>query len=150
MCSQIAAPRSSNLTVSSPGRLYINSTSAFDHPIIDPGYLKHSSDLLILREGIKLVRRLGSTPPLSDYLTGELSPGGDVETDEEWEEWLRNSAWSQFHPRGSCSMLPEEQGGVVNAQLRVYGTTNVRVADGAIFPIDMSTHVSRLPPYICV
>ncbi len=120
----------------------MNSSSAFDYPVIDPGYLSHSSDLTILREGIKLARIAGNTPPLSNYLTGETSPGSEVDTDEEWEAWLKDNARTEYHPRGSCSMLPLDQGGVVNAKLQVYGTDNVRVADSAIFPIDMSCHVS--------
>ncbi|KAF8891890.1 GMC oxidoreductase [Mucidula mucida] len=125
----------------SPGHIYINSSSAFDYPVIDPGYLSHSSDLTILREGIKLARIAGNTPPLSNYLTGETSPGSEVDTDEEWEAWLKDNARTEYHPRGSCSMLPLDQGGVVNAKLQVYGTDNVRVADSAIFPIDMSCHL---------
>ncbi|KAF9020222.1 GMC oxidoreductase [Hymenopellis radicata] len=125
----------------SPGHIYINSSSAFDYPVIDPGYLGHSADLTILREGIKLARIAGNTPPLSGYLTGETSPGSAVNTDEEWEAWLKDNARTEYHPRGSCSMLPLDQGGVVNAKLQVYGTDNVRVADSAIFPIDMSCHV---------
>ncbi|KAF8891902.1 hypothetical protein CPB85DRAFT_1566189 [Mucidula mucida] len=125
----------------SPGHIYMNSSSAFDYPVIDPGYLSHSSDLTILREGIKLARIAGNTPPLSNYLTGETSPGSEVDTDEEWEAWLKDNARTEYHPRGSCSMLPLDQGGVVNAKLQVYGTDNVRVADSAIFPIDMSCHL---------
>ena len=32
-----------------------------------------------------------------------------------------------FHPLGTASMLPREDGGVVDPELRVYGTANVRV-----------------------
>jgi choline dehydrogenase-like flavoprotein len=32
-------------------------------------------------------------------------------------------------------MTPEEDGGVVDARLKVYGTANVRVVDASIFPI---------------
>jgi hypothetical protein len=38
-------------------------------------------------------------------------------------------------------MLPEKQGGVVDANLLVYGLTNVRVADASIIPISLSTHL---------
>lgn len=38
-------------------------------------------------------------------------------------------------------MLPEEQGGVVDANLRVYGLANVRVADASVIPIALSTHL---------
>jgi len=38
-------------------------------------------------------------------------------------------------------MLPREQGGVVDASLRVYGLANVRVADASVPPIALSTHL---------
>lgn len=31
-------------------------------------------------------------------------------------------------------MFPREDGGVVDARLKVYGTTNLRVVDASIFP----------------
>ena len=41
---------------------------------------------------------------------------------------------------GSCSMVPREKKGVVDPQLRVYGTTNVRVADISIMPLHVAAH----------
>lgn len=38
-------------------------------------------------------------------------------------------------------MLPREQGGVVDANLRVYGLANVRIADASVPPIALSTHL---------
>lgn len=38
-------------------------------------------------------------------------------------------------------MLPRNQGGVVDANLRVYGLANVRVADASVPPIALSTHL---------
>jgi choline dehydrogenase-like flavoprotein len=38
-------------------------------------------------------------------------------------------------------MLPRESGGVVDSRLRVYGTSNVRVVDASIFPLQISAHI---------
>jgi hypothetical protein len=38
-------------------------------------------------------------------------------------------------------MLPLEQGGVVDTDLRVYGLANVRVADASVFPMQFAAHV---------
>jgi choline dehydrogenase len=44
-------------------------------------------------------------------------------------------------------MLPREKGGVVDANLRVYGLKNVRVADSSVYPIQFAAHV-RLPFFL--
>lgn len=40
----------------------------------------------------------------------------------------------------SCSMLPREKDGVVDPNLKVYGTKNLRVADLSIIPIQVASH----------
>ncbi|KAG8940028.1 hypothetical protein FRC03_005823, partial [Tulasnella sp. 419] len=82
----------------SQGRLWIRTNNSFDYPVIDPRYLTHPADLFTLREGLKLARKIGQTEPLSRYVTEEASPGPSVQTDADWENWLRNQAGSQYHP----------------------------------------------------
>lgn len=144
----------------SHGRIYINSSNPMDYPVIDPNYLdnpagkswfcyQHTSsprliclkDYQILLDGLKLARRVGETDPLMSNLTSETAPGSSVQTDEQWLDWLRESASSEYHPSSSCAMLPREQGGVVDANLRVYGLSNVRVADASVPPMALSTHL---------
>ncbi|KAJ5171947.1 hypothetical protein N7492_004540 [Penicillium capsulatum] len=125
----------------SHGRIYINSSDPMKYPVIDPNYLSNPSDFDILSQGLKLARRFGHTGPLKSCFTNETSPGSSVQSDDDWEDWVRKSASTEFHPSSSCAMLPRDQGGVVDANLRVYGLANVRVADASVPPIALSTHL---------
>ncbi|KAJ6144647.1 hypothetical protein N7470_008542 [Penicillium chermesinum] len=125
----------------SHGRVYINSSDPMDYPVIDPNYLANPADFDILREGIKMARLLGGTAPLSNNLTKETTPGSDTQSDEDWNDFLSGFGGTEFHPSSTCAMLPREQGGVVDANLRVYGLANVRVADASVPPIALSTHL---------
>lgn len=88
-----------------------------------------------------MARSVGEATPLSNNLTSESAPGTDVQSDDDWVSWLRGAASTEFHPSSSCAMLPKELGGVVDANLLVYGLANVRVADASVPPIALSTHL---------
>ncbi|KAL1850276.1 hypothetical protein Plec18170_006971 [Paecilomyces lecythidis] len=125
----------------SHGRVYINSSNPLDYPVIDPNYFANPSDWDILRDGVKLARRVGQTDPLKSTLTVETSPGSDVQSDDDILDWIRQNGGTEFHPSSTCAMLPRDQGGVVDANLLVYGLANVRVADASVPPIALSTHL---------
>ncbi|TNY22372.1 GMC oxidoreductase [Rhodotorula diobovata] len=130
----------------SRGSVLINSTSTFDKPVIDAGYLTHPGDVQILRQAFKYARTISQTPPFSDYVLSELAPGDAVQTDEEWETWLRGRVSTEYHAASTCSLLPEEDGGVVDTSTRVYGITGLRVIDASIIPISFSAHATA-PTY---
>ncbi|KDQ61960.1 hypothetical protein JAAARDRAFT_190666 [Jaapia argillacea MUCL 33604] len=125
----------------SQGRLYINTSDPFAKPVIDPNYLSHAADLTIMRQGLKMARAVGASAPLNIAIGAEVSPGVAVSNDTQWETWLTANFGTEFHPSCTCAMLPLNQGGVVNANLQVYGLTNVRVADASVFPIEFSAHL---------
>jgi len=125
----------------SQGRLSINSASIFDPPVLDPNYLDHPGDIAIVRAGVRLARRVAGMAPLSSIITGEAAPGADVTSDEAIDAWIRETAETEFHPGCTCAMLPRNLGGVIDASLTVYGTANVRVVDGSVFPLSMSAHL---------
>lgn len=76
----------------------------------------------MLREGLKLARKLGGTAPLSSAVINEISPGSAVQSDDDWDTWAAQNFGTEFHPSCSCAMLPQSQGGVVDSNLKVYGT----------------------------
>ena len=46
------------------------------------------------------------------------------------------------HPVGTCAMMAREMGGVVDHDLRVYGTKNVRVVDASVLPLEIDGHLT--------
>ena len=43
-------------------------------------------------------------------------------------------------------MLPKEDGGVVDPNLKVYGTKNLRVVDLSIVPLHIAAHMQGMSP----
>jgi len=125
----------------SQGRLYITTNDAFDDPALDPQYLSHSADVVLMRQGLKLARKIAATSPLKDVLGQEVAPGPAVTSDDAIDDFVANGIVTEFHPANTLAMLPRSQGGVVDAKLRVYGLQNVRVVDASIFPLQFAAHV---------
>jgi len=118
----------------SRGSLRIISPDPCRPPSITPNYLSTDQDLADARAGAKLLRALAATRPLADIITGELSPGPAVETDEDLLADFRNRADTVYHPVGTCAMGPDPRTSVVDARLRVHGMSGLRVIDASTFP----------------
>jgi choline dehydrogenase-like flavoprotein len=126
----------------SRGSCHINPADKLGKPIINPNYLNNEHDIQALVESIKFCRRIAQTEPLKSVWVSEYEPGLDVvKTDAEWRKYVLGNTLSIFHPTSTCSMLPKKDGGVVDASLTVYGTTNLRVVDASIFPVQISAHI---------
>ncbi|PBK94871.1 alcohol oxidase [Armillaria gallica] len=124
----------------SRGTIHAKSDDPMVDPKFDPHYLEHDIDLQGLVDMVKYVRKLCDTAPYKDILAAEVVPGPEVRTDDEITTWLKKALSTVFHVAGSLSMLPREKGGVVDSELKVYGTTNIRVADLSVVPLHFSAH----------
>lgn len=117
------------------GYVRIRSADPLEHPEIQPNYLAHENDRRVLLAGIKLARRLMTTPELAPFYDHEELPGGDAQTDEELMNWARQQGSTVFHLIGACRMGPDsDPTAVVDDQLRVRGLEGLRVADSSIMP----------------
>ncbi|EOQ99109.1 Choline dehydrogenase [Wallemia ichthyophaga EXF-994] len=123
----------------SRGVIEIQSKDPFTHPAIDPGYLTHSADMEIMRQGVRFAIELSKAGEMGDYITKQENYNNN--TDEAIDMAIRNDAHTEYHPLGTAAMLPLNKGGVVNTSLIVYGTSNLRVVDSSIIPIEISAHL---------
>lgn len=128
----------------SRGSILINSLDPFASPSIDPGYLSADIDLELLRAGYKLARRIGQSDAMSSAIAAEVSPGSSVNSDDGWDAFIKSSVGTEYHPSSGCSMLPREQGGVVDPNMLVYGTSNLRVIDASVPPMAVSAHLMTI------
>ena len=137
-----------SLTVSvmhplSRGTCYISSADPFEPPVIDPRWLTNPVDRQVLVEALLFNRQILATPPMLELQAAQFVPPMDAD-EEALNEVIDNGIRTEFHPSGTCAMLPLEQGGVVDSHLRVWGTQNLRVVDASIFPLVPAAHLQAV------
>lgn len=106
-------------------------------------YLSTDNDQEVAIRSVKKVRSIFQKNPLSSRVTSEVSPGISVKSDLEILDYVRGSAQSMHHWAGTCKMGIDEKS-VVDSQLRVYGTKNLRVADASIIPNIVSANTNAV------
>ncbi|KAI4643286.1 uncharacterized protein J4E79_011226 [Alternaria viburni] len=128
----------------SKGNVHISSLNISDKPLINPNYLSHPYDLEAATNLAKYLRKIASTAPMSEVWTNEYEPGSAVQTDADWRRYALANTLSIYHPIGTAALLPEKDGGVVDKELKVYGTKGLRVVDASVIPLLPSAHLQTL------
>ncbi|HFX1528300.1 TPA: choline dehydrogenase [Pseudomonas aeruginosa] len=118
----------------SRGRIHLKSRDPRQHPSILFNYMSHEQDWQEFRDGIRLTREIMNQPAQDPYRGRELSPGVNVQSDAELDEFIRNHAETAFHPSCSCKMGSDDMA-VVDGQGRVHGMEGLRVVDASIMPL---------------
>ena len=118
----------------SRGRIQVKSKDPRQHPSILFNYMATEQDWQEFRDGIRLTREIMQQPALDAFRGREISPGIDVQTDEQLDKFIREHAETAFHPSCSCKMGTDEMA-VVDGEGRVHGMQSLRVVDASIMPI---------------
>lgn len=124
----------------SRGTVKAASANIFDAPLADAGFLRNPLDLALLREGVRFARRLVATDAIATLEPVEVAPGSNVTSDADLDGYIRGSATTLYHPAGSCKMGPRDEGGVVDAQLKVYGIEGLSIVDASVIPMLPAAH----------
>ena len=118
----------------SRGRVQVKSKDPRQHPSILFNYMSHAQDWQEFRDGIRITREIMAQSALDPFRGRELSPGKEVQSDAELDNFIREHAETAFHPSCSCKM-GEDDMAVVDGQGRVHGMQGLRVVDASIMPL---------------
>ncbi|QIG45278.1 choline dehydrogenase [Nocardioides anomalus] len=116
------------------GWVRIKSTDPKVHPSMQFNYLSTETDRREWVEAIRVARDILNQPAFAPYNDGELSPGLQVDTDEQILDWVRADAETALHPSCTAAMGVEEMSVVDPATMRVHGVEGLRVVDASVFP----------------
>ncbi|KAG9763209.1 alcohol oxidase, partial [Aureobasidium melanogenum] len=132
-----------NMRPFSRGSVKLNSSRPFDPPLIDPRYGSNPVDLDVLLASIVYNRQVLATTSMRSLQPLQLNPTPNA-TDQQILKFIKANVQTDFHPSGTCAMLPLELGGVVDPQLLVYGTQNLRIVDASIMPVIPASHLQAV------
>lgn len=117
----------------SRGSVHVGSAEPTAPPVIEPRFLDDASDCARLIQGARLARQIVARPAFDPYRSYELSPGDEVQSDDELLAFARAHGDTSYHPVGTCRMGSDAMA-VVDHRLRVRGVERLRVIDGSVMP----------------
>jgi choline dehydrogenase len=119
----------------SRGHLELASANPNDKIRIQANYLSDAEgfDLKVMVECVKLSREILAQAAFQPHRKHELMPGDTVQDAAGIIEFIRRKAETIYHPIGTCRM-GEDEGAVVDSELRVRGVEGLRVVDASVMP----------------
>jgi choline dehydrogenase len=124
----------------SVGSIHIKSSDPNAGPAIKPNFLASPVDQDCMVRSMEIARRIVGRPALASYVDHEMSPGPQVQTEQQWLDFARANGQTIYHPLGTCR-IGEDEGAVVDPQLRVRGLSGLRVVDASVMPKMVSGNI---------
>jgi choline dehydrogenase len=103
-------------------------------PALRFNYLSTENDRREWIEAIRVTRKILAQPAWAELDGGELSPGTEVESDEQILKWVAADAETALHPSCTCRMGTDSQAVVDPLTMKVHGVEGLRVVDASVFP----------------
>jgi choline dehydrogenase len=121
----------------SRGWLRITSPDPKKTPAMQPNYLSTQRDKETIVAGLRVSRRIFATQAMQRFVTEEIFPGPQAQTDEDLLNHVRETAGTTFHQTSTCMMGPGPRA-VVDTDLKVKGLQGLRVIDASVMPTVVS------------
>jgi len=125
----------------SKGWVKLASAKPDDAPKICFNYMSTEEDWQDFREGVRLTREIFAQDAFAPYRGEELSPGKEVQTDEELNAYLKDAVESAYHPSCTCKMGSDEMA-VVDENCKLRGLSGLRIVDSSIMPSIVSGNLN--------
>ena len=125
----------------SRGTVEARSADPREQPAINPNYMAEERDRRTVVASLRMVRDWFNMPALKRHLVAETVPGSDVQTDDEFLAYARETGNTVYHATCSCRMGNDPMA-VVDDRLRVHGMEGLRVIDASVMPAVTSTNTN--------
>ncbi|TGO87750.1 hypothetical protein BPOR_0206g00080 [Botrytis porri] len=130
----------------SRGSVHVTTDNPYVPPDINPRYCSNPLDLQILTDALVFNNKIVDTESMKLLQPRPYYPFLPDAPPETLMTAIESGLRTEFHGSGSTSMMPRELGGVVDPDLRVYGTKNLRIVDAGIIPMLPASHL-QAPVY---
>lgn len=128
-------PRAVLLRPTSRGSVKLASRNPRAKMHIHQNFLATDADLMLIREGTRMVRDICRQKPVQAFAAAEFAPGPGKESDAELDAHIRKVGATAHHPLGTCKMgVESDPQAVVDPECRVRGVDGLRVIDAAVMP----------------
>ncbi|HEX6353290.1 choline dehydrogenase [Actinophytocola sp.] len=116
------------------GTVKIRSSDPRQHPALRFNYLSTEQDRREWVEAIHVARKILDQPAFAEFSGGELSPGPNVQTDQEILDWVGRDGETAYHPSCTARMGVDDMSVVDPTSMKVHGVEGLRVVDASVLP----------------
>jgi choline dehydrogenase-like flavoprotein len=110
-------------------------------PLIDPNYWDDPYDRQMSIEGLRQAREIMRQDALKPFVLAERVPGPACTSDDDIAHYAYQSAKTDHHPAGTCTMGSGKLA-VVSPDLKLHGIDGLRVCDASIMPFLISSNTN--------
>ncbi|KZV65462.1 GMC oxidoreductase [Peniophora sp. CONT] len=125
----------------SRGSVVLNSSSPFDAPLINPGFLSTDADVATIIAAVQTLHKFFSADAWKNYIIAPAEGSPNYSNEQSIVTYVRENAVSVNHPVATARIIDVETGeGVVHANLTVRGAKGIRVVDASVLPYVPAGH----------